>query len=155
MIRIELKEDEISGALEALVLRLGDMTPVMQEIGELLMTSTKDRFDEGNAPDGQVWTAKSPGTAGRDRRPLFGPSGRLSTQIFYEAGPDQVKVGSNQVYAAMMQFGGLKAQYPHLGGDIPARPFLGVSQEDRTGILATVAEWLETAAVSGSTTGPK
>ncbi|MFK3602796.1 hypothetical protein [Pseudomonas sp. AP19] len=32
-------------------------------------------------------------------------------------------VGSDKPYAAMMQFGG-GADFPHLWGDIPARPFL-------------------------------
>jgi phage virion morphogenesis protein len=135
------------------LLDLGDMTDVMQDIGELLMTSTKDRFAKGEAPDGSKWAAKSPNTKGRDRRPLFGPSGMLSSQIFYQAAPDSVEVGSNRVYAAMMQFGGTKDQFPHLWGDIPARPFLGVSEDDRSGILATVEEWLATSAQGGISGG--
>jgi phage virion morphogenesis protein len=154
MFSVRIEEDEITGALDSLLLHLGDMTPVMQEIGELLMASTKDRFQEGTAPDGIKWATKSPNTKGRDRRPLFGPSGMLSSQIFYQAGADQVEIGSNRVYAAMMQFGGTKAQFPHLWGDIPARPFLGVSEEDRAGILATVEEWLEVAAQGGASSPP-
>ncbi|RUS64879.1 phage virion morphogenesis protein [Pseudorhodobacter sp. E13] len=153
MFTIEIKDDEISAALDRLLLDLGDMTAVMQEIGELLMASTKDRFTKGEAPDGSKWAAKSPNTKGRDRRPLFGPSGMLSSQIFYEAGSNQVEVGSSRVYAAMMQFGGTKAAFPHLWGDIPARPFLGISEDDRAGILATVEEWLATSAQGGSTGG--
>ncbi|WP_231997044.1 phage virion morphogenesis protein [Pseudomonas arsenicoxydans] len=33
-------------------------------------------------------------------------------------------VGSNKPYAAMMQFGGDQADFPHLWSDIPARPYL-------------------------------
>ena len=146
MITIEIKEDEITAALEGLLVHLGGMTKVMQDIGELLMVSTKDRFPKGEAPDGSAWAAKSPVTKGTDRRPLFGPTGMLSSQIFYEAGADSVEVGSNLVQAAMMHFGGTKSAFPHLWGDIPARPFLGVSEDDRTGILETVEEWLARAA---------
>lgn len=146
MIRIELKDDEITAALAALSARLTDMTLVMQEVGELLMKSTKDRFGRGEAPDGSKWAPKSPVTEGRDRRPLFGPSGMLSSQIFAIPGPTSVEVGSNRVQAAMMQFGGSRAAYAHLWGDIPARPFLGVSETDRAGILDIVAEWIEGAA---------
>ena len=55
---------------------------------------------------------------------------------------DRVEVGSNRVYAAMMQFGGTKAAYPHLWGDIPPRPFLGVSEADSANILAQIADWM-------------
>lgn len=150
MITIEIKEDEITGALNALILHMGDMTEVMKEIGELLANSTQDRFTRGEAPDGSKWAAKSPNTKGPDRRPLFGPNGVLSSQIFYDAGPNSVEIGSPEPYAAMMQFGGTKSAFPHLWGDIPARPFLGISEEDRVGILATVEEWLATCAQDGA-----
>lgn len=162
MFTIEIKDDEITAALDRLLLDLGDMTEVMQEIGELLMASTKDRFTKGEAPDGSKWAAKSQTTLNAygarksnrvDSRPLFGPSGMLSSQIFYEVGSNQVEVGSNRVYAAMMQFGGTKAAFPHLWGDIPARPFLGVSEDDRAGILATVEDWLATSAQGGTAGG--
>lgn len=146
MIRIEVKDDEVTAALAALSARLANMTPVMQEVGEFLVASTKDRFGRSEAPDGSKWAPKSPVTEGRDRRPLFGPSGMLSQQIFAVPGPTSVEVGSNRIQAAMMQFGGTRAAYAHLWGDIPARPFLGVSETDRAGILAIVGGWLEGAA---------
>lgn len=146
MIRIEVKDDEVTAALAALSARLANMTPVMQEVGEFLVASTKDRFGRSEAPDGSKWAPKSPVTEGRDRRPLFGPSGKLSQQIFAVPGPTSVEVGSNRIQAAMMQFGGTRAAYAHLWGDIPARPFLGVSETDRAGILAIVGGWLEGAA---------
>jgi phage virion morphogenesis protein len=152
MIQIEIADDEITTALDGLMAHLGDMTEVMQEIGELLMVSTKERFPTGQAPDGSKWAAKSSNTQGNDRRPLFGPTGLLSQQIFYEAGPASVELGSNRVYAAMMHFGGSKAAFPHLWGDIPARPFIGLSESDRTGILETVEEWLQRS-VKGSASG--
>ena len=45
-------------------------------------------------------------------------------------------------YAAMQQFGGIKSEFPHLWGDIPARPFLGVSESDAEEILAIVHDYL-------------
>jgi phage gpG-like protein len=55
-------------------------------------------------------------------------------------------VGSNKEYAAMQQFGGTKAQFPHLWGDIPARPFMGVSDDDERELLALVHDHLLDAA---------
>jgi phage virion morphogenesis protein len=149
--RIEIKDDEITIGLAALQGRLSNMKPVMEEIGEYAVESTKLRFKAGKAPDGSTWQAKSPGTLASygarksnrvDVRPLFGPSGILSSQIFAEADADSVEWGSNRIYAAMMQFGGTKSAFPHLWGDIPARPFIGVSEDDRTNILDIMEEWL-------------
>lgn len=157
MITLELKSDDLTRALQQLQRRMADMTPVMQEIGEYLVESTKARFVAGIDPQGIPWAAKSPvtmaATAAREKksidpRPLFGPTGLLSSQINYEAGPDHAEVGSNLVYAAMMQFGGTKAAFPHLWGDIPARPFFGLSEVDEANILAIVAESLQEAAPS-------
>lgn len=166
MIRIELTEDEITAALERLSGLLTNLTPVMQDIGDLMVRSTKQRFTEGVSPEGTAWLPKSPTTLAAyqargdrmDFRPLFGPSGRLSSEIFYETGPGgaSVEIGSNLIYAAVMQFGAGQGAFgttsrggPIPWGPIPARPFLGVSEEDRVNILATIEEWLETAAAAG------
>ncbi len=51
-------------------------------------------------------------------------------------------LGSPMEYAAMQQFSGKKSEFPHLWGDIPARPFLGISKEDRQAILDIVEAYL-------------
>ena len=144
MYTIELKADAVTGALAKALAGLEDMTPLMQDIGDLLAASTTARFPLGEAPDGSKWAANSPVTLARktDTRPLFGNSGSLYSTIFHDASAEQVTVGSNRVQAAMMQFGGTKAQFPHLWGNIPARPFLGISDEDETNILIEVGDYL-------------
>lgn len=144
MYTIELKADAVTGGLNRAAAALDDMTALMQDIGEILVASTKARFPLGEAPDGSKWAANSPVTLARKTgsRPLFGATGLLSSQIFHEAGSSQVEVGSNLVQAAMMQFGGTKAQFPHLWGDIPARPFLGISAEDEENILGAIGDYL-------------
>lgn len=154
-VTIEIKDDQISAALDRLSAALTNTLPLMQDLGEFLVNSTKQRFPTGRAPDGSVWAPKSPVTiaaqGGRktnrlDTRPLFGPSGALSSTINYEAFEDRVTWGSPMVYAAMQQFGGRKSAFPHLWGDIPARPFIGISAEDQTGILDIMREYLSQAA---------
>ena len=146
MITVEIKDDEITSSLLKLGAALTDMSPVMASIGEALVASAKKRFPEGVSPDGAKWAPKSKATRSPDPRPLFGPSKMLSSQIFAISSAESVEVGSNRVYAAMMQFGGTKEAYPHLWGNIPARPFLGISDEDRTEVLATIADYLTAAA---------
>lgn len=170
MIRLEINDTAANAALDALAEALSDMTPAMQEIGEFLTTSTKDRFATGAAPDGTPWAPKSEATRAAylrrgdrvDDRPLFGPSGMLSRQIFSITTPTSVEWGSPMIYAAVMQHGAGQGafgaaigkdskgrdHFHHIPwGDIPARPFLGLSDTDVAGVQDIVAEYL--AAASG------
>jgi len=74
-------------------------------------------------------------------------SGLLQDTIRYqlEASGTAVAVGTNRVYGAMQQFGGTRAQWPHLWGDIPARPFLGLSPADKEEIIAILRRHLAAA----------
>ena len=147
MINVEINDAAISAALSNLFAQLGDLTPVMESIGEILKTSTVKRFDQGISPAGDKWAANSPVTLARkkDPRPLFGPSGDLHQFPAPRVGADFAEITSNKQYSAMMQFGGTKAAFPHLWGDIPARPFLGLSTQDESDILDTISEALAAA----------
>lgn len=157
MITLDLNDD-ISPMLERLAARLTDMTPVMQELGELLTESTKQRFKDGVAQDGTPWAPKSQTTidaykAHKDRvdlRPLFGPSGRLSSEIHYVAGPVSMEIGSSLIYSAVQQMGAGKGAFGSMSngspipwGNIPARPFLGLSDDDQVAITETIESWLQ------------
>lgn len=76
------------------------------------------------------------------KRPLVGEGRALSTQIYDEVSGVVLFVGSPEVYAAMQQFGGSKAEFPNLWGDIVARPFLGVSDSDAVAIEQTAEDYL-------------
>lgn len=158
MYSIEFNLDTFSPALQRLASSLADMSPVMQDIGEYLITSTKERFPTGKAPDGSAWAPKSATTLAAygarksnrvDARPLFGPTGLLSQQIFYESDATSVTWGSNRIYAAVMQFGAAKGAFGKTSrgasipwGTIPARPFIGVSAEDETQLVDIVSKYL-------------
>lgn len=70
--------------------------------------------------------------------------GHLADTLAYQLqdGGRAVAVGSNRVYAAMQQFGGTRAQWPHLWGDIPARPFLGLSAADGDEVVTILRDHL-------------
>lgn len=83
------------------------------------------------------------------KKPLIGETGQLATQIHYRASRNAVEVGSSMKYAAVQQFGGKAGAFGRTRrgakipwGDIPARPFLPVTEsgqfygeEDRNIIL--------------------
>lgn len=171
-IHVALKDEEVTRALDRLAMALEDMTPLFQEIGEILLASTKDRFKTGTDPDGGKWPAKSATTlaayAARgdpvDIRPLWGPTRRLSSEIAVRSWATGAEIGSSLIYAGVQQFGAAKGEFgARMGrtrpsekrpksqdflmtipwGDIPARPFLGLSAQDRTFVLEAVDEWME------------
>jgi len=69
--------------------------------------------------------------------------GYLRDQIDFNVTGNVLEVGSTMEYAAMQQFGGRKSEFPHLWGDIPARPFLGLSAGDVADIEQTVSDYLD------------
>jgi phage virion morphogenesis protein len=169
MITIEIDDRAVLNALTRLQGRTSDMSSLMHDIGEYLTETTKRRFDTTTAPDGSRWAENSDitllgylnrykGSFRKDgrltqkgasrlggKKPLTGRTGggaSLMATINYKAGRDFVEIGSPKEYAAMQQFGGQKSKFPHLWGDIPARPFLGISDQDRNMILDEISEYL-------------
>lgn len=164
MITQEYTIDEVTPLLDRLQLHLGDMTSVMEDLGELLVEQTKERFKSGTGPDGTRWAPTSETTldayrARRERadpRPLLGPTKRLSDDVFSQAGPSSVEWGSSLIYSAVMHFGAAKGAFGQTSrgssipwGDIPARPWLGVAEDDEPEIIATLQNWLRDVAGEG------
>ncbi len=136
---------EVIAALQRLRDRVGNIRPALNDIGEAISESTKRRFGTLTAPDGSHWAANSDVTIERkgNDRPLTGVSGELMDEIHSQLdGAFGVKIGSGKDQATMMQFGGTKAEFPHLWGDIPARAFLGISDEDKADVFAVIERHL-------------
>ena len=117
-------------------------------IGLRLVESTKQRFETSTAPDGTHWKPNSPATISRKgagKKPLIGKTGSLMDQISYSVAGGELLVYSTMDYAAMQQFGGTKAEFNHLWGDIPARPYLGLSGADELMIQHILDNYLKNA----------
>lgn len=157
MITIEINDAEIFAALDRVARAVTDMTPVMKDIGREMVDATKDRFPAGVGPDGNPWAPKSPATIENyerrrehlDLRPLWGPSGTLNSAFAYYPSETSVEWGTNVIQSAVMQFGAAKGEFGNMAngspipwGPIPARPFLGMSDDDRNAILEVLDDWL-------------
>lgn len=173
MITIRLDEGEVTARLADASRRLTDMSDLMADIADGLSLSTRKRFASGTDPEGNAWVPRSQATLDRyasmkpPRRPGPHPltvSTGLMRSIHPFSGPDHAGVGSSQIYAAAMQFGAAQGQFgaaigkdkrgrdyfhPIPWGNIPARPFLGLSAQDRTEVIATTAEHLSGVADPG------
>jgi phage gpG-like protein len=165
---LTLDKIEVDRHFKRLQRRLGNLTPVFDEIGGMLVTSTNKRFEDQAGPDGTAWkplTAttllfraqggirgkkevfrKDGGLTARASKTINAAkililSGALQKSITHRASATQVQVGTNRVYAAIHQFGGRAGRGKKV--DIPARPFLGLSDADRSSILTITTRLLE------------
>lgn len=116
----------------------GDLTPLMEDIGTILMRSSEERFTTKLSPDGEYWENLMPSTVARKGDDnILVDSGRLS-EIIYHAYQDRVEVGTPETYGVYHQFGAKKRN----GEDMPARPFLGLSDDDKQDIYAMINDYL-------------
>lgn len=131
------------------------MQPLYTDIGAYMVEETKQRFLRGEAPDGSKWPAKSATTLERYKRmgygnlnrPLIGPGKALSRQIVQVVSANGVLIGSNQIYAQVMQDGAAKGAFgsdkrgrPIPWGRIPARTWLGMSKANDAAIVDMAEE---------------
>ncbi|MEI6100088.1 MAG: phage virion morphogenesis protein [Alphaproteobacteria bacterium] len=151
MITVEINDDLISAALASAQAQLGDMSNLMGKLAVLIVDQTEQRFTEGKSPEGVPWAPRSAVTIANYKRRklayggLLHLTGQLSGNLGSAYGPDFAEVTTAEPYAAMMQFGGTRAAFPNLWGNIPARPFMGLSDENQTDILDTIGEALASA----------
>jgi phage virion morphogenesis protein len=157
-VRYELKGSEKAlEHLDAVLKQTDDKKGLFDAIGAALVTSTAYRFEEGVGPDGYPW--KTSFRVKRRGGKTLIDSGRMLNSITHNATAEMVEVGTNVIYAAIHQLGGtIEAK----GGKdayltfkladgtfrrtksvaIPARPFLGLDDDDNKEIVAIADEWL-------------
>lgn len=163
--------DEARSAFQRLERAVADTAPIMRAIGTGLVTSTQDRFNDEVSPDGAAWARLNPTyAAGKRGAGILRESamrGGLQGSITYRAGRSEVEVGSNKIYAGVHQQGAVIT--PKSGGrlvfrlgnrivharsvTIPARPFVGISAEDKLMIMETIEGALARALGSGPSSG--
>jgi phage virion morphogenesis protein len=144
-VTIEIDDAEIKAALQRLEAAIGDLKPAFRDIGEHLLISHDQRFRQQVDPNGNPWADTSVVTKARktkNKNKILIESGDLMTTLRYQVSTNSLEFGTDRVYGSMMQFGGTKAQFPHLWGDIPARPFLGLSNDDKNSILDILRQHL-------------
>lgn len=161
---VRLKGDwrELHEALRRL--RKGIPEEVKKAIAEGILARTHRRFEESRAPDGTPWPPLSPATLAKEVRPrdrlkrggisaaaqrrmaLRKPlvvTARLKNSISWKVVGNRIYVGTNLEYARIHQFGGYAGRGRKVR--IPARPYLGLTEEDREEAEALLREWIRRA----------
>lgn len=123
---------------------------LMETLASYGVSSTQERFIQKRGPDGQTWK-----TAGRGGQTLR-DTGRLFQSLSSRATEKSAEWGTNVIYAAIHQFGGViksktgkKLVFMGLKGMVsvsqvtmPARPYLGINGEDRAEISNLIQDWM-------------
>lgn len=112
---------------------------VLETVGEVVESQVRRRItSEQEAPDGTPWEAWSKAYA-RTRHgnhSLLISGGALVDSLGFVVTRNMVEVGSNMIYAGVHQFG-------NEAKGIPARPYLGLSDDDEREITAVIDGWIE------------
>lgn len=125
--------DEIIRRLGALYFDSQKMQKFSRLVGAEMVHQTEERFYNQHDLGRQPWlpSKRALEQGGKTLR----DTSRLLSSLTYIALPDGVKWGTNVIYARMMHYGGTKAMFPHLWGDIPPRPYMGMNDDDRASVL--------------------
>ena len=97
-----------------------------EAIGETLVASTRERFENEERPDGTKWDKSK--RADAEGGLTLTDNAILKNSIGYEASRKTVAVGTVEVYGAIHQLGGQAGR--GLKVTIPERAFLGISKDD-------------------------
>jgi phage virion morphogenesis protein len=149
-VRMELQSETARTALGRLLARSLSLRQPFEEIGASLVASTQQRIEDERDPAGNAWDDLALSTQLRrvGKSGIRGPDhmlrvkGLLVGSLTYIASDLTLQEGSNRVYAALQQFGGDDGMAPGPAA-VPARPYLGLSDDDEREIDAILVGHLE------------
>ena len=139
-LKINVETQALRQALERLQRQAKTLRPALSAIGEYLLEATEDRFAAQVDPAGRPWAPLSPRYKKQKRRRqdlILVLDSYLKGTLAKRVSAGRLEIGSNRVYAATHQLG-------DEGRNIPARPFLGLSGENKAEILSLLADHLRT-----------
>jgi phage virion morphogenesis protein len=145
---------EVTGDLNRFQEKLGrlvrlNFTDLHRQVGHAVLNSTLQRFKDGVDPDGKPWPksqrvlGKKRGRKGRKGTKTLIDTGRLRSSLTVAATADEAVVGTNTIYARIHQYGGKTGRGRAV--KMPARPYLGLNDDDRAVIDAIVEGAIEEA----------
>lgn len=116
-----------------------DRRQLLDDLGAALESQTRRRIqEEKESPGGEEWADWSPRYAARRHggHSLLMAEGHLDDSITHVPGNDEVEAGSNLIYGATHQFGDPER-------NIPARSWLGLSDDNEAELDEIAAAFLD------------
>jgi len=118
-----------------------DHAALLEVVGAEGESQTHRRLrEEKTDPEGNAWESWSDDYAltRHGGNSLLMGEGDLDDSVQFVVGIDQVEIGSNLPHAAIHNFGG-----EEVGINIPARQYLGFSDENEADLLAVIDDFLD------------
>ena len=143
-IEIKLDNKEVESRLLDLAKRSEKLRPLMKNIAGVFAYSTEENFKNEGRPD--KWTELSESTIKQRTKNKQWPgmilqiSGQLASSVNTYYDNDSAVIGSNLDYAAIHQLGGQAGKNKSV--EIPARPYLKLTDEDFEEILSVTENFL-------------
>ena len=145
-IAIEFDNKEVHEKLLNLAQRTENLRPLMKNIAGIFAYSTEENFKEEGRPDNWVDLAESTKKQRTKKRKWPGQilqvEGKLEASINTYYDNDSAVIGSNLEYAAIHQLGGQAGKNKSV--EIPARPYLLLTNDDYDEILHNIEKYFET-----------
>jgi phage virion morphogenesis protein len=116
----------------------------LANIGGLVESQTRERFETKVSPEGDAWEEWSERYA-LTRKPgqsLLMATGAYQDSYAWDLTGDALRVGSNMVQAALMNWGGTDDMAPGPAA-VPARQQLGLSDDNIRDIEDAMGDWIE------------
>lgn len=148
LVRIDIDDHEMRELFNRVMAHMTDTTPAMRDIGEIVDESVKRNFEEHRAPDGTPWkplaesTKRQRAKRGRNPEDILILNRILMGSLHPEIFPNRLEYGTDVVYGAIHQFGGLAGRNRSV--EIEKREYLGVRDEDWPEIKATLLSYIVT-----------
>lgn len=144
-IEIEFDNKEVHEKLLNLAKRTENLRPLMKNIAGIFSYSTEENFKEEGRPDKWVDLSESTKKQRTKKRKWPGQilqvEGKLAASINTYYDNDSAVIGSNLEYAAIHQLGGQAGRNKSV--EIPARPYLSLTNDDYDEILHNIENYLK------------
>jgi phage virion morphogenesis protein len=144
MLTIQTDDRVFRAPLEALYRRLGNLTPVMHEIGMRLESQVSGRFETRMDPAGRAWAPWSPVTVESypedGNRKLLDRYSVMLLSLTSEATKDSVRIGFGQAYQTYHEYGTVKMPRRGLLFADPEAGTMG--EEDEAEVLDVIGLYL-------------
>lgn len=144
-IEIKIDNKAVESKLLDLAQKSENLRPLMKNIAGIFAYSTEENFKNEGRPD--KWTELSESTIKQRTKKKQWPgmilqvSGQLASSVNTYYDNDSAVIGSNLEYAAIHQLGGQAGRNKSV--EIPARPYLNLTDDDFEEIMDTVNDYLK------------
>ena len=143
-IEIKIDNKKVEKALLEIAQKTSNLRPLMKNIAGIMADSTEENFKEEGRPKWKDLSEKTKTArkkTGHYPGQILQVSGQLALSVTTQYDETSAIIGSNKVYAAIHQLGGLAGKNKKT--TIPARPYLSLTNDEYEEILSSVENYLK------------